>query len=48
MPRLIGFAKRQPCRVLINPFGQKAEAKPLPAQEIKNISEEADFDGPLG
>jgi outer membrane lipoprotein-sorting protein len=32
---------------LVNPFGENKGVQPMPAEDIKNISEESDFDGPL-
>jgi outer membrane lipoprotein-sorting protein len=32
---------------MINPFGENKEAQPLSAEDLKNISDESDFDGPL-
>jgi outer membrane lipoprotein-sorting protein len=32
---------------IINPFGENKEAQPLSAEDLKNISDESDFDGPL-
>src|SRR5712664_4094309 len=32
---------------MINPFAESKDVQPLPAEELKNISDESDFDGPL-
>jgi len=32
---------------LVNPFAENKGVQPMPAEDIKNISEESDFDGPL-
>lgn len=32
---------------MVNPFAEDKEAQPLPSEDLKNISDEADFDGPL-
>jgi outer membrane lipoprotein-sorting protein len=32
---------------VINPFGENKEAQPMSAEDLKNISDESDFDGPL-
>jgi outer membrane lipoprotein-sorting protein len=32
---------------MINPFAENKEAQPLSAQDLENISDESDFDGPL-
>jgi outer membrane lipoprotein-sorting protein len=32
---------------MVNPFLENKAAEPLPAEELKNISDESDFDGPL-
>ena len=32
---------------MINPFGENKEAQPLSPEDLKNISDESDFDGPL-
>lgn len=31
----------------INPFAESKDVQPLPPEELKNISDESDFDGPL-
>jgi outer membrane lipoprotein-sorting protein len=32
---------------MINPFGENKEPQPLSAEDLENISDESDFDGPL-
>src|SRR6266852_4756475 len=32
---------------MINPFAENKDVEPLPPEELKNISDESDFDGPL-
>jgi len=32
---------------MINPFAESKDVQPLPPEELKNISDESDFDGPL-
>ncbi len=32
---------------MINPFAENKDVQPLPPEELKNISDESDFDGPL-
>jgi outer membrane lipoprotein-sorting protein len=32
---------------MVNPFAEKKDAQPLPPEELKTISDESDFDGPL-
>jgi outer membrane lipoprotein-sorting protein len=32
---------------MVNPFVENKEVEPLPSEEVKNISDESDFDGPL-
>jgi outer membrane lipoprotein-sorting protein len=32
---------------MVNPFGENKDVQPLPAEDLRNISDESDFDGPL-
>jgi outer membrane lipoprotein-sorting protein len=32
---------------MVNPFVENKEVQPLPSEDLKNISDESDFDGPL-
>jgi hypothetical protein len=32
---------------MINPFDQNKDVQPMPAEDLKNITDESDFDGPL-
>ena len=32
---------------MVNPFAENKDIQPMPAEDLKNISEESDFDGPL-
>ncbi len=32
---------------MVNPFAETKDVQPLPPEELKNISDESDFDGPL-
>jgi len=32
---------------MINPFAESKDIQPLPPEDLKNISDESDFDGPL-
>ena len=32
---------------VVNPFAENKDAQPLPAEDLKSISDESDFDGPL-
>src|SRR5258708_9463300 len=32
---------------MINPFAESKDVQPLPPEDLKNISDESDFDGPL-
>jgi len=32
---------------MINPFAESKDVQPLPSEDLKNISDESDFDGPL-
>src|SRR5260370_17010684 len=32
---------------MINPFADTKDVQPLPSEDLKNISDESDFDGPL-
>jgi outer membrane lipoprotein-sorting protein len=32
---------------MVNPFAETKEVQPLPSEDLKNISDESDFDGPL-
>lgn len=32
---------------MVNPFGENKDVQPMPADDLKNVSEESDFDGPF-